>query len=70
MSRVEEIEDAIDRLLPEEFRRLAQWFHEREQKRWDAEMDRDSTSGRLDFLFEEAKKEGEEGLLREWPPAK
>jgi hypothetical protein len=57
-----EIEDAIDRFLPEECRRLAQWFHEREQKQWDAELDRDSTSGRLDFLFEEA--EGEE-----WPPA-
>ncbi len=70
MSRLQEIEDAIDRLPPEEFRRLAHWFREREQKRWDGELDRDFTSGRLGFLFEEAEKEGEEGLLREWPPAK
>lgn len=70
MSRVEEIEDAINRLSPEEFRRFAQWFREREQERWDAALDRDSASGKLDFLFEEAKREGQEGLLREWPPTK
>ncbi len=70
MSRVDEIEDAIDRLPPEEFRRLAQWFREREQKRWNEELDRDCSAGRLGFLFDEAEKEREEGLLREWPPAK
>jgi hypothetical protein len=54
MSRVEEIEEAIDRLGPEEFQRFARWFHEREQQRWDGQLDRDSASGKLDFLFEEA----------------
>ena len=69
MSRVEEIEEAIDRLPPEEFRRIAQWFREREQSLWDEQIDRDSASGRLDFLFEEAEQESKEGLLREWPPS-
>ena len=32
MSRIEEIEDAIDRLSPEEFNRIAGWVREREQR--------------------------------------
>jgi len=69
MSRVEEIEAAIDRLPPEEFRRIVQWLIEREQMRWDEQMDRDSASGKLDFLFEEADKESGESL-RNWPEPK
>lgn len=70
MRRVEEIEAAIEQLSPEEFRRVAQWFHDREQVEWDEQLDRDSASGKLDFLFDEADKEAERGLLREWPPAR
>lgn len=70
MSRVEEIEAAIQQLSPEEFRRVARWFYDREQALWDEQLDRDSTAGKLDFLFDEAAKEAEEGLLREWPPAR
>ena len=33
-------------------------------------MDRDSAGGKLDFLFEEADRESDQGLLREWPPRK
>jgi hypothetical protein len=67
MSRVEEIEAAIDGLPPEEYRRIVQWFREREQKRWDDQLDADASSGKLDFLFDEAKEEAGKGLLREWP---
>jgi len=70
MDRVEEIEAAINGLPPEEFRLLAQWFRELDQTRWDAQMDRDSSAGKLDFLFEEAESESAQGLLREWPPRK
>ena len=70
MERVEEIEKAIDCLSPDELQRFVQWFHRREQKRWDEQLDRDSASGRLDFLFEEAERERREGKLREWPPAR
>jgi hypothetical protein len=65
MDRVEEIEAAINGLPPEEFRLLAQWFRELDQTRWDAQMDRDSSAGKLDFLFEEAERESAQGLLRE-----
>ncbi len=67
MDRVEEIEAAIDGLPPEEYRRIVQWFRVREQERWDEQMDRDSSTGKLDFLFEEAENESAKVLLREWP---
>jgi hypothetical protein len=70
MDRVEEIEAAIHDLAPEEYRRLAEWFREFEQSRWDAQMDEDSSAGRLDFLFEEADSELAQGPLREWPQQK
>lgn len=70
MDRVEELEAAIDSLPPEEFRRIARWFHELEQTRWDRQMDQDSSTGKLDSLFAEAESESPQGLLREWPPQK
>ena len=70
MSRVEEIEAAIDGLPPEEYRRIVQWFHGREQRQWDEQMDADSSAGKLDFLFDEAESESAQGLLREWPSLK
>ena len=70
MDRVEEIEQAIASLPPEEFRRIAQWFREREERQWDEQVDRDCVSGKLDFLFEEADNESKAGLLQEWPPPK
>ena len=68
MDRFEEIEAAVDRLPPEEFRRFLEWFRALEHARWDERMDRDSSAGRLDFRFEEAGSESAHGLLREWPP--
>ena len=64
MSRVEEIEAAIEGLPPEEYRRIVQWLQLREQRRWDEQMDADSGAGKLDFLFDEADRESAKGLLR------
>jgi hypothetical protein len=68
MSRVEEIEHAIDSLSPEEFRRVSRWVLEKDQKAWDAQINSDSASGALDFLFEEADEEARDSQLRSWPP--
>jgi hypothetical protein len=68
MDRVEEIESAINRLPPEDYKRVLAWFWEHEQSRWDEQMDRDSSEGRLDFLFSEAESESVAKLHREWPP--
>jgi len=69
MDRVEEIESAITSLPPEDFQRIAKWFHAIEQTRWDWQMDRDSAAGRLEFLFQEAQHETDDGLVRERSPA-
>ena len=70
MDRVEEIEAAIEALPPEQYQRVAEWFQAREQARWDEQMDRDSSSGKLDFLFDEAESDLAKNLLREWPKRK
>lgn len=67
MDRVEELEAAISDLPPDQYRRFADWFRTLEQERWDAQMDRDSVTGRLDFLFEEAAGEAAQNLLHDWP---
>jgi len=45
---------------------LPQWFQALEQTRWDGQLDRDSSAGKLDFLFDEAIGESAKGLLLEW----
>jgi hypothetical protein len=70
MDRVEQIEATIQGLPPEKYQRLVQWFRDREQARWNEQMDRDSSAGKLDFLFDEAEHESKQGLLREWPARK
>ena len=67
MNGLEDIEAAIVRLAPDDYKRLLDWLREREQSRWDEQMDRDGVTGALDFLFEEAERESAGGLLREWP---
>ena len=67
MSRVEEIERAIQELNHDEFAQIAQRVHAIEQERWDAEMDRDASTGKLDFLIAEAQEDRKKGRLRDWP---
>ena len=55
MRRIEEIEAAIDGLSPDEYRRIVEWIRVPEQKRRDDQMDADSSAGKLDFLFDEAR---------------
>jgi hypothetical protein len=68
MDRVEDIETAINRLPPEDYSRLVAWFRAHEQSRWDEQLDHDSLTGKLDFLFIEADNESALGAVREWPP--
>ena len=68
MSRVEQIERAIQELSPEEFARLPQHIRSLEQERWERQLDNDAASGKLDFLQNEVRKERESGTLKAWPP--
>ncbi|HVO96646.1 MAG TPA: hypothetical protein VMT15_01200 [Bryobacteraceae bacterium] len=66
MSRVEELESAIEQLSPGEFLELARWVRELDQRRWDEKLDRDAAAGKLDYLREEARP-GEDGFPKNRP---
>lgn len=51
ITRVEEIQVAIESLPYEEYIRLRQWFSERDWEKWDRQIEADSESGKLDFLI-------------------
>ena len=70
MMLVEEIEQAIESLPPQDLERIAHWFRERDDSTWNLQLDRDSASGKLDFLFSEAESESAQDLLRPWPASK
>jgi hypothetical protein len=66
---VEEIELAIRSLSAKEFAQIAERVHFLEQERWDAELDRDASAGKLEFLIAEAREDRDQGRLIDWPPA-
>jgi hypothetical protein len=61
MTRVETLEDQIERLSPEEFTELRNWLFERDWENWDRQIERDAASGRLDRIFEEAREAHRQG---------
>ena len=65
MSRVEEIEKAIDALPEEEYIQLRKWFSEKDWQKWDRQIEADSQSGKLDFLRREALEAKAKNKLRE-----
>lgn len=65
MSRVEELEKAIDALPEEEYTQLRQWFSEKDWQKWDKQLAADTGSGKLDFLLKEASEAKSKNTLRE-----
>ncbi|MDX2178847.1 MAG: hypothetical protein SFV18_04580 [Bryobacteraceae bacterium] len=67
MSRVEEIEQAIERLTPAEFAHVVQRVLDLDHSRWKDQLDRDAQAGKLDFLIDEARSERLDNRLQPWP---
>lgn len=65
MTRVEELQMAVESLSPQEYGRFRSWFLERDWKEWDQEIEEDAAAGRLDFLVREASEAGNSGKLRD-----
>ncbi|MGH8487666.1 MAG: hypothetical protein ACREXS_02005 [Gammaproteobacteria bacterium] len=65
MSKLENIQVAIESLSEEEYSRLLEWFVERDWAQWDREIEIDSQSGKLDFLVKEALVEKSKGRLKD-----
>lgn len=65
MTKLEELEKAVDSLPEEEYRRFRRWFMEKDWERWDRQIAEDSRAGKLDFLLREARGAKKEDGLRD-----
>ena len=65
MIEIEEIKNAIESLPEDDYIQFRYWFSERDWKQWDAQIEEDSASGKLDFLIEEAFEEKRKRKLKE-----
>lgn len=61
MSTVEEIEQAIERLTPDQEAELTRWLEERRWAKWDRQIEADSAAGKLDHLIADVEKEIDAG---------
>ena len=60
MNTLAEIQSAIVHLSAKEQRQLARWFEEELEDAWDAQIEEDSKSGRLDHLYDQLTKADDE----------
>jgi len=65
MSTVQEIEQAIGRLSPDQFAELRKWLAEFDQAQWDAQIAADAAAGRLDAMADRALRNLREGRCTE-----
>jgi hypothetical protein len=66
MLKVDAVRKAIENLSAEEYAQLRQWFFDRDSEKWDREIEKDSKSGKLDFLIGEALNEKRQGKLKDF----
>lgn len=64
MHRVEHIEQQIRELSAREFSELRDWVLEQDWKSWDAKVEADARSGKLDKLVAEADSDYSAGRTR------
>ena len=64
MTRVEQLEQEIAKLTPQEFIQLRNWLMEQDWARWDRQIERDAASGKLDGLMEQALSDHAAGKSR------
>ena len=60
MSTVEQVEDALRRMTPEERATFRAWYAEFDADEWDRQLATDVATGRLDWLIAEAKQDKHE----------
>ncbi|MEN6627217.1 MAG: hypothetical protein ABFD69_13415 [Candidatus Sumerlaeia bacterium] len=64
MTKLKQLELAIDSLTQKEYARFRRWFMERDWELWDRQIETDSLSGDLDFLLKEAREAKAHGKLK------
>ena len=61
MSTVEEVEDALRQMTPEQRAAFRAWYAEFDAEEWDRQLEADVAAGRLDGLIDEARRDRQEG---------
>lgn len=64
MRKVEHIEQQISQLTRDEFAELREWVLERDWSAWDAQIEADSSTGKLDKLIEASHVDFKSGRTR------
>ncbi|HWV55167.1 hypothetical protein [Pseudorhodoplanes sp.] len=65
MTKLEEIEQAVTQLTPDQLAKFRDWFEAFDAARFDEKIARDAKSGRLDALAERARDDYRKGRARE-----
>jgi hypothetical protein len=66
MSKIDDIQKAVEQLSPEELAKFREWFEEFEARLWDEQIERDAKAGKLDKLIAEARANSEAGMGEEF----
>ena len=56
MSKIENIEQEIQKLTPSELADFRKWFHQFDVENWDRQIEEDARAGKLDTLADTAIK--------------
>jgi hypothetical protein len=65
MSEVEQLEQKIESLSPDDLAKFRAWFLEFDERLWDAQIEADAKAGKLDGLINEALADYNTGKARE-----
>lgn len=58
---LQEIENSVKELTPEQLAKFRDWFQEYEANQWDQQIENDAFSGKLDAISNEAINEHRDG---------
>ena len=64
MSAIEAIEEAIEGLASDELAKFRDWFSDYDSEKWDAQIDQDAESGKLDQLASKALADFDAGRVK------
>jgi len=64
MTKIEKIEQEIQRLTASELAAFRDWFHKYDADAWDRQIERDIAAGKLDRLADEARAEHAAGKTK------
>jgi hypothetical protein len=65
MNEIEQLEQRIESLSPDDLAKFRAWFLEFDARLWDAQIEADAKAGKLDELLNEALADYKAGKARE-----